>query len=280
VTINLARIVGGSIGGGIAAALGLAMCFDLNAVSFLAVLLTLALMSAKDMRPAIRPPREPGQLRAGLAYVRTKPDLLLPLLMVSVIGALAWEFQVSLPLVAKSTFHGGAGMYGVMTSVMAAGAVTGGLVTASRSQVGRRGLAIAAVGWGIAITAAAVAPNLVTEYIALVFVGYGSISFNSLAKTTLQLAAEPAMRGRVMALWAVAWQGSTPVGGPIVGWFGQELGARWSLLVGGVPTLIVGLITLPMLARLDRSSQLESEPESDAVTPEVALDPAPDAATA
>jgi MFS family permease len=90
------------------------------------------------------------------------------------------------------------------------------------------------------------------ELAALLFVGYGSITFNSYAKTTLQLAAEPTMRGRVMALWALAWLGSTPIGGPIVGWVAQEAGARWSLVVGGLPTLACGLLALPALTAIDR----------------------------
>jgi MFS family permease len=252
VTVNMARIFGAAAGGVIASALGLALCFDLNAVSFAAVLLSLVLMSADQMHPSKREPRERGQIRAGLAYVRGEPDLLVPLLMVAIVGALAWEFPISLPLVARGVFHGGAGTYGAMTAVMGAGAVVGGLITASRKQASRHGLSIAAVGWGIAITAAALAPNLVVEYAALVFVGYGSISFNSQAKTALQLSAAPAMRGWVMSLWAVAWLGSTPVGGPIVGWIGQELGARWSLIAGGLPTIAVGLVTYPILVRVDR----------------------------
>jgi MFS family permease len=114
---------------------------------------------------------------------------------------------------------------------------------------------VAAIGWGIAITVAAVAPTMPFELAALVFVGYGSITFNSYAKTTLQLAAEPAMRGRVMALWFLAWQGSTPIGGPLVGWIAQEAGARWSLVVGGVPTVAVGLLALPVLAGIDRKAR-------------------------
>jgi MFS family permease len=86
----------------------------------------------------------------------------------------------------------------------------------------------------------------------MLFVGYGSITFNSMAKTVLQLAATPEMRGRVMALWGLAWLGSTPIGGPIVGWVGQEAGARWSLVVGGLPTLVIGLLALPVLVRIDR----------------------------
>jgi MFS family permease len=252
VTMNMARIFGAALGGVIAARFGLALGFGLNALSFGAVLVTLAMMRSAEITPSPRAPREPGQLRAGLRYVRGEPRLLLPLLMIAVIGTLAWEFQVSLPLLATGTFHGGAGTYGAMTSVMGAGAVVGGLVSASRARIGMRSLAVAAIGWGTAITVAALVPSLTLEFIALVFVGYGSITFNSYAKTTLQLAAAPHMRGRVMALWALAWLGSTPIGGPIVGWVGEQLGARWSLLVGGVPTLAVGLGAFPLLSRLDR----------------------------
>ena len=155
--------------------------------------------------------------------------------MIAVIGTLAWEFQVTLPLMASKVFHGGAGTYGLMGSVMGVGAVVGGLIAAARPRPRTRALCLAAIGWGIAILAASAAPNLPLELAAMVFVGYGSITFNSLAKTTLQLAAEPSMRGRVMALWAVAWLGSTPIGGPIVGWVGQHAGARWGLVIGGAP---------------------------------------------
>jgi MFS family permease len=98
------------------------------------------------------------------------------------------------------------------------------------------------------------------ELAALLFVGYGSITFNSMAKTVLQLTAVPEMRGRVMALWGLAWLGSTPIGGPIVGWVGQEAGARWSLVVGGVPTLLCGLLALPLLVKIDRRRDDPSRP--------------------
>ncbi len=252
VTVNLARILGAALGGGIAAAVGLALCFDINAISFVAVLITLALMRTGDIASPDRSPRQRGEVRAGLAYVRSHRELLVPMVMIAVVGTLAWEFQVSLPLMAHSVFGGGAGTYGAMTAVMGVGAVVGGLVTARRRTAARpRGLAIAAAGWGVAITAAALAPNLTVEYVVLLFVGYGSISFNSLAKSGLQLRAAPGMRGRVMALWAVAWQGSTPIGGPLVGWLGATFGARWGLLVGGVPTLVLGLACYPLLRRTE-----------------------------
>jgi MFS family permease len=172
--------------------------------------------------------------------------------MIAVVGTLAWEFQVSLPLMATHVFGGGAAAYGVMASVMGAGAVAGGLVSAARARPSGRALCLASIGWGIAILVAAAAPSMPLELAALLFVGYGSITFNSMAKTVLQLTATPEMRGRVMALWGLAWLGSTPIGGPIVGWIGQEAGARWSLVVGGVPTLLCGLLALPVLVSIDR----------------------------
>jgi MFS family permease len=100
-----------------------------------------------------------------------------------------------------------------------------------------------------------VAPTLTLELVALVFVGYGTVTFNSMAKSTLQLASRPVMRGRVMALWAVAWGGTTLIGGPIVGWVAQEFGARWSLVVGGLPTLLIGVIAWPALRRIDERAE-------------------------
>jgi MFS family permease len=254
VSLNLARVFGAALGGVLVAVLGLALCFTCNAISFAAVIGSLAAMNAALLYPAKPVKRRPGQIRQGLRYVRETPELLIPLLMIALVGTLAWEFQVTLPLMASKVFGGGAGSYGVMASVMGVGAVGGGLISAARSRPRARSLSVAAIGWGIAITAAAVAPTLPLELAALVFVGYGSITFNSYAKTTLQLAAEPAMRGRVMALWALAWQGSTPIGGPLVGWIAQDLGARWSLVAGGLPTLVCGLLALPALTRIDRKA--------------------------
>jgi MFS family permease len=254
ITVNSARVFGAAIGGSVAAFLGLALCFALDGVSFAAVLAGLAMMDGMAIRKAIPPEPERGQIRAGLRYVRSTPLLLVPLIMIAVIGTLAWEFQVTLPLLASKTFHGGPGTYGAMTASMGLGAVGGGLVIAFRAPTRATALATSAMAWGAAIVATALAPNLITEYIVLLAVGYGSITFNSLAKSCLQLAADPSMRGRVMALWALAWMGSTPIGGPIVGAVGEFFGARWSLLIGGIPTVLVGMAALRVLRAIDRSS--------------------------
>ncbi len=260
VAANMARVFGAALGGVIAAAIGLALCFTFNALSFGAVLVSLAAMRSSELFPAKRVSRQKKQVRQGLRYVRNTPELLIPLLMIAMVGTLAWEFQVSLPLMASQVFHGGAASYGVMASVMGGGAVVGGLISAARARPRARALCLAAIGWGIAILAAAVAPSFALELAALVFVGYGSITFNSLAKTTLQLAAKPEMRGRVMALWALAWMGSTPIGGPIVGWAGQAIGARWALVIGGLAALACGVLALPALTRIDRRPAPDAPP--------------------
>jgi MFS family permease len=259
VAMNMARVFGAALGGVIAAAIGLALCFTCNALSFAAVLISLAAMRKADLFPAKPIAREKRQVRQGLRYVKSTPELLIPLIMIAVIGTLAWEFNVTLPLMASKVFHGGAAAYGTMASVMGAGAVVGGLISAARPRPRARALCLAAIGWGIAILAAAAAPNLTIELVTMLFVGYGSITFNSLAKTTLQLAARPDMRGRVMALWALAWLGSTPVGGPIVGWVGQTVGARWGLVIGGAAALICGILALPALTRIDRRARTTTQ---------------------
>ena len=276
VAMNMARVFGGALGGTIAAAVGLTLCFTCNAVSFGAVLISLAMMRTSELFPARKVERKKRQVRNGLRYVRTTPELLIPLVMISVVGTLAWEFQVTLPLMASKVFGGNAATYGVMASVMGVGAVAGGLISTARARPGSRTLCVAAIGWGIAILAAAVAPDMPLELAALVFVGYGSITFNSFAKTSLQLAAKPTMRGRVMALWALAWLGSTPVGGPIVGWIGQEAGARWSLVVGGAATLLCGIAAFPALTRIDRRrAEAEGADETGAGTQAEQPAPAP-----
>jgi MFS family permease len=246
IAMNMARVFGGAAGGAVTATLGIADCFTANAVSFGAVLVSLAMM--RGLRPPKPVRARRGQVMEGLRYVRKTPELLVPLLMVTIVGTLAWEFPVTLPLMATRVFGRGAAAYGLMSATMGIGACAGGLVAAARKRPG--GLAVAAAGWGIAITLAALAWSMWLELVVLLFVGYGSITFNSYAKTELQLAAAPEMRGRVMSLWAMAWMGSTPIGGPIVGWIGQEVGARWALAVGGMSCLACGLLVFKPVTRL------------------------------
>jgi MFS family permease len=188
-------------------------------------------------------------LRAGFRYVRASPAIFIPLLMMAVVGTLAYEFQVSLPLLARFTFGGDAGTYGAMTALMGAGAVVGGLLTAAAGRRAPTALAAMALLFGAVQVTAALAPNRALALAAMVPLGASSIAFLALGNATLQLASAPEMRGRVMALWAVAFLGSTPVGGPLIGWIGG-LNPRWGLGVGGLATLLCGLLAWRPLARL------------------------------
>jgi MFS family permease len=255
VLVNAARIVGPSIAGVLIGTVGSGPCFLVNAVSFAAVVYSLVTMDASALRPTPPTTRARGQLREGIAYVRQTPELLIPLLMMGLVGCLSYEFTVTLPVVAKNVLHGNASTYGFMTAAMGAGAVVGGLVTAGRGKTGMRPLSLTAALFAVFIGLAAVAPNVPLELVALLFVGAGSVSFLAIGNSTLQLQAAPQMRGRVMALWAVAFLGSTPIGGPVAGAVSEYAGGRWGLGLGAAAaaaTAGLGFLALRRMQRGDR----------------------------
>ncbi|HTX31405.1 MAG TPA: MFS transporter [Solirubrobacteraceae bacterium] len=239
VLVNCARTVGPAVAGILIATVGDGVCFLINAASFVAVVASLLTMDRRALRPSPPAPRERGQLREGFAYIRRTPGLAIPLLMMAAVGCLTYEFQVSLPVMASRGLHVGATGFGFMTAAMGIGAVIGGLWLAARGRTGLVPLIIAASAFGCAMALAALAPGLGLELIALALVGAASITFMSTGNSTLQLGTEPSMRGRVMSLWFVAFQGSTPIGGPIVGWLMGVLGARAGLGLGSITCLIV-----------------------------------------
>jgi predicted MFS family arabinose efflux permease len=220
--------------------LGVATCFLANALSFTAMLVALRRMDPGQLEPAPVTPRGRGQLRDALRVVRATPALRTPLLLVAVVGTLSFNFTVVLPLLARFTLHGGASTYALLTSVMGAGAVIGALRNGARGAVSARLVAGAALGLGAAMAAVALAPSLPTVLLALFFVGASSVTFTSSLNAALQLAAEPALRGRVMALWSVVFLGSTPIGGPLVGWLSAVAGPRAGLLLGAGAALAAG----------------------------------------
>jgi MFS family permease len=232
VTVNAARAIGPAIAGVLIATVGVGVCFLANAVSFVAVVFSLMTMDKGALDPSPPTVRARGQMRAGLSYVRHNRRLAVPIVMMAMVGMLTYEFQVSLPVLARQTFHGNSEVYGFMTAAMGIGAVIGGLVTAARGSTGIRPLVVAATGFGTVTLLAALAPNLPLELLALAFVGWGSVSFLALGNSTLQLNSDPSMRGRVMALWAVAFLGSTPIGGPTIGWVIRASNPRVGLAVG------------------------------------------------
>ena len=237
--VNMARLVGPAIGGLMIAAVGTGWCFLFNAVSFIAVISSLMRMDKSQLDPVPPSPRTKGQVREGIRYVRGVPRLAIPLMMMGIVGCFTYEFQVSLPYLAQHGLHAGPAAYGFMTASMGAGAALWGLVVATKGKTGIRTLVLSCIAFGTMMTFATLAPTLAFELVALALVGAASISFMSQANATIQLSAAPEMRGRVMALWFIALQGSTPIGGPIVGLVMSQYGARAGLALGALTCFIV-----------------------------------------
>jgi MFS family permease len=252
VLVNVARAVGPAAAGLIIEAGGIGICFLINAASFIAVVTSLVRMDLDALSPSTPTRRGKGQLREGFRYVRGEVGLAIPLAMMAIVGCLAYEFQVTLPVVAARAFDGGPRTYGFMTASMGVGAIVGGLWAAGRGKVGLASMVKSSVVFAVVIAAASVAPNLGLEIVALAAVGAASVTFLSKGNTTLQLAAEPQMRGRVMALWSVAFLGSTPIGGPIAGYVSQHVGARWGLSLGAFACAVAAILGGSVLRRVRR----------------------------
>jgi MFS family permease len=238
VVMNAARVVGPAIGGVIITIFGLGICFFVNAASYVAVVIGLAMMHTAELHPTGAVERAKGQVRDGFRYVWSTPALRNVLLSVALIGIFAYNFTVTLALLAKDTFHGGAGDYAVLTSCMGAGAIIGGLVVAHRARPTPRLLQVLALIFGGLLAAVALAPTLLAADLLIVLMGAASIGFIATANATLQLTADPAMRGRVMALYAMAFLGTTPIGAPLVGAIAQWTNPRVALMTGAVATVL------------------------------------------
>lgn len=238
------RVVGTAAAGALIAGIGITPCFLINAVSYAAVITGLWIMHPDELHRAGLVQRARGQLREGVRYVWATPELRRPLLMLMVIGMLAYNFQITLALMARFVFNAGGGTFGALSSVMACGSVVGSLVSASQSRPTQRRLMGAALILGTLIVIAASAPNLPLEMVALVPMGALTVFFITTMNSVVQLNSRPDMRGRVMALYSVLLLGSTPIGGPLVGWIGQRFGARFSLGIGGVAAIFTAAVAL------------------------------------
>ena len=260
VVMNSARVIGPAIGGILIVTVGIGVCFLVNAASYAAVIVALALMRTSELYRNPTTARAKGQVREGLRYAWSTPDLRDPLLAMAVVGIFAFNFTVTLPLFAKFTFGGGAGTYSAFLASMGFGAVIGGLIVAHRSRPSTALLSVIGVFFGIAILVVSVAPTKWFAIVALVFMGAGSIGFISTANATLQLRADPKLRGRVMALFAIAFLGSTPIGAPLVGAISDATSPRIALVVGGVATLAASIPLGVRYVRRARDLAKEAKP--------------------
>ncbi len=238
---NGARLVGPAIAGVLIHAIGISPSFLVNAISFIPVVAALGAMRTRELYQRTPLPREKGQIREGLRYAWRNPLLRSTLLLVTVVATFGFNFIIVLPLLAKYVFHGGAGLYGTLFAAMAGGSLIGALFAAGRARPSRGVLVGSAAAFSALAMLVPLAPNAIAAIVGLVPMGAFSMVFIATANSTLQLESRHEMRGRVMALYALVFLGSTPIGGPIIGWISQAWGARAGLFVGGVLSLLAAV---------------------------------------
>jgi MFS family permease len=242
VLVHSSRILGPALAAAVIAVFGVGPCFLLNALSYVAMIVALWGMDARALHPAPPARREPGQLREALRYVIATPRLRLPLVMMAVIGTFSFNFATVLPLLAKFTFHGTATTLSLLTSALAVGSIVGALTTGARHRIDRRFLITTAFAFGGLTAIAALTPTFGLMLVALALTGMASVSFSAGTNSLTQLAADPDMRGRVMALYGIVFLGSTPIGAPIAGWISGAIDPRAGLALGAAAALLTAIV--------------------------------------
>ncbi|MET4659900.1 MULTISPECIES: MFS transporter [Streptomyces] len=244
-----ARLVGPAVAGLLITGVGTGWAFLLNGLSFIAPLAGLLLMRSRELHTVERAPRGKGQLREGLRYVTGRPELIWPIVLVGFIGTFAFNFPVYLSAFADDVFHGGAGVYSMFNTLMAVGSVSGALLAARRGTARLRLLIVAALAFGGLEILAAASPELWMFALIMVPLGLVSMTVNVTTNTSLQMSTDPAMRGRVMALYMMVFLGGSPVGAPIVGWVTDTYGARVGFAAGGAVAVAAATVIGLILAR-------------------------------
>jgi MFS family permease len=248
--VTSAKLIGPALAAILVATVGIGWCFVLNAASFVGVLLALWAMDGDALHNSAPVARGKGQLRAGLRYAWSVDDLRVPLLLMAVVGTLSFNFQVLLPLLAQRELGGTETTYAVLTSIFSVGSVAGSLALARRKVVDTAFLGRMSVLFGVASMGLVVAPTVLTAGAVAIVAGYAGIGVLSGSNAVIQLTAVPEMRGRMLALFAVVFLGSTPIGGPIAGWMAETYGTRSGLALGAVAALAAGAAVLAWQPRL------------------------------
>ena len=258
-SFNAGRLIGPGVAGLTIAAFGTGWTLLLNTLTFVAVLVALASMARAELRPAPMLSRRSGAIREGVAYVRSRPDIMLVMALVFVLGTFGMNFQITTALMATREFGKGPEEYGLLGSIMAIGSLTAALLSARRARPRLRILLVAFAGFTISSGLAALAPTYALFALALVPVGLSALTALTTANAMVQLSVDSAMRGRVMALYMAIFMGGTPLGAPVIGWIGDVWGPRWTI---GIGTIAVGLITVVVSGWLVRHENVQVTYES------------------
>lgn len=251
--VNSARVIGPAIAGAVIGIAGLAVCFFVNAASFVAVLVCLVRMRPAEFHRALVKTPE-GGVAEGARYAAGTPVVRESLAMMAVIGMLTYEFSVTLPMLVKFTFGGDATGLAYLMSSMGVGAVVGGLLTAGRRGEGLSTLTVSALLFGLTTALAGLAPNIAVATAIMFFVGVFTTRFTALSNSVIQLRACAAMRSRAVALWSTAFIGSSFLGAPLLGWVGEIAGPRWAMGVGAIGGIIAALIGAAGMRRAEQAS--------------------------
>jgi MFS family permease len=249
---NLARILGPAVAGVVISLAGTPIAFVVNAGSYGAVLAGLALMRPAELRPVEPTPRAKGQVREGLAYVKARPSLWMPMLLIFFVATFGMNFQVTTALMSREVFHTGAGAFGVASAVFAVGALAGALLAARRRRPSAGLLVVTAAVFGVLEAVTALMPGYWSFLVLLVPTGLALLTFSTAANSATQLGTAPEMRGRVMGLYLLVFLGGTPLGAPLVGWVAEQFGPRMSLLAGGAVSVLAAVAVAAMLSRSRR----------------------------
>jgi MFS family permease len=258
------RIVGPALGGLLVATVGFGWAFWADGLSYIAVIVGLRMIDPSKVRPAPVTPRGRGQVRAGFAYAWSVAELRVPLIMMAIIGTLAFNFQTVLPLFATRDLDGQAITFSLLMSATSVGSLIGALKSARRGHVSVHTVSLSAMGFGAAMLALAAAPNQAAAFLIAAVMGFTSISFMTASTAIVQLRADPMMRGRILALQAIVFLGSTPIGGPILGVICQRYGARYGLALGAVATIGAAAYGL-LVVRRDASIALTDAARAEAI---------------
>ena len=234
------RVVGPALAGLLVVTVGFGWCFLTDGLSYIAVLVALYMMRTSELRPAPVTPKAKGQVRAGLRYARRVPELWVPLVMMAFVGTLSYNFQTVFPLLVTRNLGGTDTTFTLLFSVVSVGALVGALRTARRRSIDVRAVALASLNYGVAMALMTIAPNQGLAFVVGLYLGMASITFLVASTAIVQIESAPEMRGRVLALQAMLFLGSTPIGAPIVGWVSQEFGARYGVALGAAAALSAG----------------------------------------
>ena len=246
-TFQMARLVGPAIAGMLIAAVGSGWAFAINAVTFIATIAALLAMDTSKLTPSQPAPREKGQLREGIRYVAARPQLMWLIILVGLIGTFGYNFAIILSAYAKNVFHSDADVFGWLNSAMAIGSVAGALLAARRATVGMSFMYLTCGAFSVMLLVLGFTPWLLPFAGLLIITGFVSVTFNTTANATVQLSADPQMRGRVMSIYMLVFTGGTPIGGPVVGAITDAWGAPTAIILCGaacvISTIACGLLS-------------------------------------